>query len=262
VETPVSDVLRSRHQTVEGLKSAVLFSVGGHAATFVVLALLPAVLPEQPVQPRVVMNISLGGTPGPLTGGTQMLGGRRIDTALPSSDPQIARSVLPSPPVQPKMTLPDPKAKPRTPSKVAASANDSSGSAAGRGEAPRAGTTRVETGARGQGFGLSSGGGGGDSGIRLDSEFCCLEYIQQMRELIRRAWNDRQQSSGIVIVKYTIQRDGQITHIEVEKTSGSPILDLAAQRALSSTRLPPLPLAFQESQLTVHLTFEYERSRR
>ena len=61
-------------------------------------------------------------------------------------------------------------------------------------------------------------------------------------------------------MKYTILRSGQITAIEVETSSGNPILDLASQRALVNTRsLAPLPPAFPEPELPVHLTFNYER---
>jgi TonB family protein len=61
------------------------------------------------------------------------------------------------------------------------------------------------------------------------------------------------------MVKYTIQRNGQITDVALEKSSGYTALDLTAQRALLVTRqLPPLPAAFTEPTLTVHLRFEYQ----
>jgi TonB family protein len=63
-----------------------------------------------------------------------------------------------------------------------------------------------------------------------------------------------------VVVKYTIQRDGTLTNIQVEKPSGYPTLDFLAVRALQLTRkLPPLPAPFTEPSLTVHLVFEYTR---
>ena len=262
MEAVVSDILQSRRKEPDGLRQTALLSLGAHAAGIVVLLLLPMVLPPQRPQPRVVMNISLGGTPGPRTGGTQMLGGRRIDAAQPSTAPQVVRNVLPSPPVPPKMTLPDPKAQPRTPPKTTVASKDPKGTAAGRGAASQPGTARVETGARGQGFGLSSSGGGGTGGSRLDTaNFCCPEYIADMVTRITKNWNPQQQAAGIVFVKYTIQRTGQLTDIQVETPSGNPTLDLASQRALVNTRvLAPLPTAFAEPSLTVHLEFRYERN--
>ena len=184
MEAVVSDILQRRKQEPGGLKQTALLSLGAHAAGVAVLLLLPIVMPQQQRQPRVVMNISLGGTPGPRTGGTQMLGGRRIDAAQPSTAPQIAKNVLPSPPVPPKMTLPDPKAKPRTPPKtrcsVEGSERDSSGTRrrnAGRNSA---------RGNRRQGSGVrpfERRRRDWRSAVKLDTtNFCCPEYIIDMRE--------------------------------------------------------------------------------
>jgi TonB family protein len=260
MEAVVSDILQSRKREPGGLKQTALLSLGAHGAAFLVLALLPSVMPAPVQQPRVVMNISLGGTPGPSTGGTQMLGGRRIEAAQPSTAPQISRPAQISPAPAPAMVLPDPKQKPKQPARASVASKDPKGTAAGRGAEAQVGTTRVETGAKGQGFGLSSGGGGGD-GVKLDvANFCCPEYILDMKDRIRRNWVQQQQATGIVLMKYTILRNGQITAIEVETSSGNPTLDLVSQRALVNTRtLAPLPAAFPEPQLTVHLEFGYTR---
>jgi len=121
------------------------------------------------------------------------------------------------------------------------------------------GSAIADTGARGQGFGLSTGGGPG-SGSTLDvADFCCPEYVATMVERIRSVWVWRQGSSGQVLVKFTIQRDGRTTDYQVERSSGSPVLDLAAMRAIAQTRtLPPLPAQFSNPTLTVHLNFEYQ----
>ena len=43
-------------------------------------------------------------------------------------------------------------------------------------------------------------------------------------------------------------------------TRGYSALDLTAQRAIYTTRqLPPLPVAFPDATLTVHLNFQYQR---
>ena len=131
MEAAVSDILQRRKRGPDGLKQTALLSLGAHAAAFAALLLLPMVIPQQKRQPRVVMNISLGGTPGPRTGGTQMIGGKRIDAAQPSTAPTIARNTLPSPPIPPKMTLPDPKQKPRTPPRTTAASKDPKGNRSG-----------------------------------------------------------------------------------------------------------------------------------
>ena len=76
---------------------------------------------------------------------------------------------------------------------------------------------------------------------------------------IRQAWNQKQGAAGETKVKFTIQRDGSLTNTEIEQPSGTTTLDIAALRAVVSTRtLPPLPTAFPNPTLTVHLNFQYQ----
>lgn len=262
MEAVVSDILQSRKREPEGLKKTAMISLGAHAAAFGLLLAISTVMPAAARPPRVVMSISLGGAPGPKTGGMQMIGGRPIQAAQPSSEPQIAKTTLP-PVTQtpPKMALPDPKAKPRTPPKPTVSSKDPKGTAAGRGFETQQGTAKVDTGAKGQGFGLSSGGAAGDGGVKLDVDnFCCPEYISDMRERIIKNWNQNQKTTGTVIMKFVIQRNGQITEIQVGQSSGNTVLDLAAQRALINTKmLAPLPAGYPGQRLGVQLIFEYFR---
>jgi protein TonB len=161
------------------------------------------------------------------------------------------------------MTVPPAKARP---TKAAAAPNVKQAPDEARGRTPtkgaevRTGSAVAETGARGEGFGLSTGGGPG-SGSTLDvADFCCPDYLVTMVERIRRTWNQQAETAGLVIVKFTIERDGKLTSISMDRSSGNPILDGAAQRAVIITRqLPPLPAAFPNPTLGVRLTFEYQR---
>jgi TonB family protein len=262
MEAAVSDILQSRMREPEGLKKTGAISLAVHAALLATLAFVPGLIPKAAERPRVVMNISLGGAPGPNTGGTQMIGGQRIEAAKPTEAPAVVPpKILPRSTPPSRMTLPNPNDKVRTPPKPTTSSKDPKGTERGRGFETRAGTANVDTGARGQGFGLSTGGGGGDGGVRLDvSNFCCPEYIIDMRNRIIKNWDKNQKTFGAVTMYFVIQRNGTLTGIEVEKSSGNPVLDLASQRALITTRmLAPLPAAFPERQLPVHLEFVYER---
>ena len=123
------------------------------------------------------------------------------------------------------------------------------------------GSAVAETGARGQGFGLSTGGAPG-SGATLDvADFCCPEYIVQMIERIRSNWDRHAESTAVVVVRFTIERDGTITGaVGGEKQRRTTALDFAAQRAVVIARqLPPLPPQFPNRTLTVHLNFQYQR---
>ena len=62
------------------------------------------------------------------------------------------------------------------------------------------------------------------------------------------------------VLALTASSHGQITEIQVGQSSGNPVLDLAAQRALVNTKtLAPLPAAYPAQRLGVQLEFEYFR---
>jgi outer membrane biosynthesis protein TonB len=80
-----------------------------------------------------------------------------------------------------------------------------------------------------------------------------------MQRAIYGNWQQKQGQVAANKVKFTIQRDGTISDIVIEETAG-PFLDLASRRAIEQTsRLPPLPAAFNQPRLIVHLFFEYKR---
>jgi TonB family protein len=248
MEAVVSDIIRSRMREPGGLKQTAVVSAALHVGVFALLLAVPGVLGPKDVTPPVVMNISLGGSPGPRTGGEMMIGGRAIQPSQPMAAPRLA------PRPEPKMVvpIPDPKMKPKAPAAKSPA----------RGAQPQAGNTPVDTGAKGMGFGLSSAGGGGTGGYLDVQNFCCPEYLQDMVDRIRSKWNQQQQATGTVQMKYTILRNGTITGIEVERPSNFPALDIESQRALTYTqKLAPLPAAFPDDHLTVHLMFQYERKR-
>jgi TonB family protein len=156
------------------------------------------------------------------------------------------------------MSLPDPKARSRPETaKTQQAPRDATSRTPTTGDKPSEGNARADTQVRGQGFGLSSAGGGG-GGVRLDVDFCCPEYIALMQDIIQRNWQQKQGVPGITTMQFTIQRDGTIRDVRVEKSSGFEILDTAARRALVA-KLPPLPSAFTNPTLTVHMEFEYQR---
>src|SRR5205823_5002466 len=108
---------------------------------------------------------------------------------------------------------------------------------------------------------LSTGGGSSGMGLTLDvGNFCCQEYLMTMVQRIRENWDPHADNPAETGVKFTVQRDGRLIDVQVEKSSGFTLLDLSAQRALVSTRqLPPLPAAYPNPTLTVHVTFQYTR---
>jgi len=259
----VSDVLRDRMHEPAGLQKMVGVSVAVHAALIAAALVVPASLfPHAAAAPTTVMTISLGGGEGPRNGGMTSIGGRPVQAVAP---PEAKREAVRPPAAKtPEMTMPLPKAVPRkipppsTPIKQAP--DEARGRTPTRGAETSAGSAVAETGTRGQGFGLSTGGGAG-SGSTLDvANFCCPDYLVQMIDRIRSNWVQQTEVGGTSVVKFTIQRDGKIVDISLARSSGYQSLDLNAQRALFVTKtLNPLPAQFPNPTLTVNLTFEYQR---
>jgi TonB family protein len=108
--------------------------------------------------------------------------------------------------------------------------------------------------------GLASSAAGGLGGVRIEGDFCCPEYIEAMKRAIYTNWNQRQGVTGNVDVKFVIRRDGMLTSVAVDKSSGNPLLDLESRRAVAVTvQVPPLPQRYTNPTLTIILTFEYKR---
>jgi TonB family protein len=259
----VTDVLRDRRQGPSGLGQMAAVSAAAHVALVAFLVFGPLHRLGGPVEkPRSVMTISLGGAgDGPRSGGLTAIGGRPVQTTEPAPTREAIRPPAATAPemvtakASPKKAAAPEKPAPPPPPVTNEAAR---GKTLARGEEVRAGNAVAETGARGQGFGLSTGGGVG-SGSTLDvADFCCPDYLILMMEKIRSNWNQQVEVSGAVTVKFTIQRDGTLAEPIVERSSGTLSLDQNALRSVRVTRqLVPLPSAFPNPTLTVHLNFQY-----
>jgi TonB family protein len=250
-----------------GLQVTAFVSLLVHAAVVGALLIGPLRWVSHTIdEKKNVMTISLGGAGvGPQTTGLTTIAARAVQTTEPAPKPEAVR--VPAAAV-PKMTVPlektPPPAKPtKTPPKAledVAKTPDARGTTLARGDQLRSGEAVANTGARGQGFGLSTGGGTGVSPVLDVGNFCCPDYIAAMNASIMANWNQRAEVAGSVIMRFTIQRDGRLTDIASDQGSGTVALDLNARRALELTRkLQPLPAAYPNQSLTVHLTFNYQR---
>ena len=207
--------------------------------------------------PETIMQISLGGPISPDKSGMETLGGRTIQQVVPVEAKKPVEAVRPPSAKPPEMVLPT-KAPPKTvmPNKI--EAKDPKSTRPTKGAEIQKGSSIAETGARGMGFGLSSGGGGTGGHLEV-SDFCCPEYLTTMASLIKSNWNSQVGAVGRTHLRFVIQKDGRIVDITVEQSSGVETMDLFARRALLLSKLPPLPAAYSEPALAVHLYFEYTR---
>jgi TonB family protein len=251
----VSDILQARARRRERMTPMVVVSAAAHASIFIVLALMSLHAASTP--PPQVFTVSFAGSEGPRNGGENPMGGRAVERVAP---PETKRNVEPPPPPKPKMALPEPKpAKPRAEATTARVAPPAVKPPVPGGDEIRQGSTPLDTGAKGPGFGLNTGGGG-VPGVKLDvSNFCCPDYLEQVFDRIKESWKKDEGRPGSVIVRFTIRRDGSVDGTAIEKSSGFAPHDFEARRAVQIVRLDRLPDRFSGEQLTMHLTFTYER---
>lgn len=205
--------------------------------------------------PRKPIIVTLTGGQGPRSTGLENVSARPVEqVAPPPKRPE---------PIRPAGRKPEEfSAMVKTPAKP-----DSKAPVAPVQQAPttgreiQQGTSKAETGARGQGTGLSFGGGAGLATVDVDVGFCCYPYVNTVLAIIDSHWSRNIGQRGETTLKFTIQRDGTIADdIGIDK-SGGPMLDRQSRAALESVRrlLPPLPQEYlnKSQTLTIHLTFPY-----
>lgn len=260
MQEAVSAVLIGRSQAADGLSRMILISLGVHLVLLTAVALMPAGwLTSEPEAKPKVTTISLGGVPGQDTGGMTAIASRTVQA---EAAPNTRAAVTPPAPKTPVMIAPSPEAKPKpAPKPVEKPVDKSAARKPSTGAEVKTGPARVDTpNAAEVPFGGLSSGGGGTGGARIEGDFCCPAYIETMKSLIYANWNQQQGARGSVDIKFVVRRDGMLTAVSVDKSSGNPLLDLESRRAvLVTVKIPPLPEQFTRPTLTVYLTFEYKR---
>jgi len=262
----VTDVLRDRMQAPAGLQRMVVVSLSVHAIALTAILVAPGGLMKKPPDAAPLMTISLSGSGGPENGGMTQLGSRPVQQQLPPDEPVKREAPRPPAAKAPEMTMPLPNAKPTKAAKTTPAPNvkqapdEARGRTPTKGAQPAFGSAISDTGARGQGFGLSTGGGAGTgSMLEITGDFCCPDYIATMVARIKGAWNPSQGATGLNIVRFTINRNGSIADVTLFKPSGTTPLDTASMRAVLQTKsLPPLPDAYPNPTLTLRLSFLYQ----
>ena len=157
----VTDVLRDRMQPAAGLQKMISVSIAAHVVLAAALIVSRGgLLKRQDVSPTL-MTISLSGSGGPENGGMTALGGRPVQAVTPPEEPPKREAVRAPAAKTPDMTVPLPNAKTvkTTPGPTVKQAPDEArGRTPTKGAQPAFGSAIAETGVRGQGFGLSTGG--------------------------------------------------------------------------------------------------------
>jgi periplasmic protein TonB len=241
MDDAVSTALDARTHEPEGLKKMLLVSVAAHVVLMTLAAVAPVSIWQRPIDarsPTVTIDLGPSTGPDPDHGSLTSIGARPVERAVPN----VTR-VKPTPP--PATNDATTNAGERTP-------------AVGR--EVTAGKAVADTGVQSASMSLSPPDGGG-FGARLNvGEFCCPDYIGTMLQRVHQHWNSSRGGGALTTMRFTIQRDGAITHVQLVRSSGNQMLDFLAERALLAVRqLPPLPDAYTNPSLVVTLDFQYQR---
>jgi TonB family protein len=258
VRIAVDDILDLRAPDPHEFNRMVAWSFVAHIVLIGVLFVLPRAWITRNRTPPTLMTISLAGSVGERTTGMTPVGGRPVERATPP--PKRPEPVRPAATKRDVMTVPEKTPARPSPPKPAPTVEQPPSPITRpptTGREVTAGSAAAETGARGQGTGLTSGGGG--TGASFDaSNFCCNEYITDMQRRIEQWWKRDLQERGETKLRFVIHRDGTVTDITVETPSGSGVLDRAAKAALlQASPLGRLPDRYEGDTLVVHLSFPY-----
>jgi len=125
----------------------------------------------------------------------------------------------------------------------------------------------------GPGSGIRLGGGSGsssDTGSAFSSQiglsnFPFTYYLQLIIDRVSNNWFTSLVDPGIsgsfqATAHFKIYKNGQISELKIEESSGIKSLDLSALRAIqTSAPFPPLPGAYEDEYLGIYLIFEHSK---
>jgi protein TonB len=112
-------------------------------------------------------------------------------------------------------------------------------------------------------LGQRSGSSQGAGAVTINtSDFPFAWYLAAVQRKITERWEGRALQGRQPRVVFVIARDGRISEVAIEKTSGNPYYDQAALRAVNeAVPFPPLPAEFPAPTLRVHLEFNFAHDR-
>mgnify|MGYP001111691033 CR=1 FL=1 len=264
----------------KAFKRAVSVSAVLHAALIVLIAASPSMSPSRPK--GLVQYVNFMGGGGGTGGGTG--GGAAPAKAEPAPEPAkpALRDLTVASKVKPeaKSAMTHPVDKPKSdkkaaekkaaiskpdPAAAAAGAAAASGASSGSGFGLRfgAGGGGGTGGGTGGGIGGGTGAGAGDPfGV---SGFPFQFYLQMLSDKITANWFQSLVDPGVggllqTQVYFRIYRNGQISDIKVDVSSGIEAFDLSARRAIqTSAPFAPLPNEYDGQYLGITLVFEHAK---
>jgi TonB family protein len=267
-------------QTPKAFRRALVFSALLHGGLIVFIVASPSL--SGPPQKGLVQYVNFIGSPGGGGTGGGPGGGETVVQPLP---PPKTKETLRDLTVPEKAKADDkagmrhpvdkPKTAKKAPEKKAVITKPQPSTAAASGaESPSAAATSGQGGGQGPGYGLrfgtgaggAGGGTGGGTGEPFGvSGFPFTYYLQFLSDRISSSWFTSLVDPGVsglfqTQVYFKIYRNGQVSDLKVEVSSGVPAFDLSALRAIqTASPFAPLPAEYDGQFLGIHLIFEHSR---
>ena len=251
-------------------KRAVILSVVVHLMLFLLIILSPY-FPKSSRQ-GMIHYVNVVSLPGGGGGGSPGGGEKIAETAIPEREtlrdlttPQKLEEA-PSTSMRHPVEKPEKEPEPKTEKKAVIQKPEKTSASTGLKEEVKG--SGAGSGVR-FGFGSGSGPGAGfqspySSQIGL-STFPYTYYLQIIIDRVSGNWFTSLVDPGTkgnfqTTVYFRILRDGRISSLKIEESSGLRSLDLSALRAAqSSSPFPPLPKEYEEEYLGIHLIFEHSK---
>ena len=103
----------------------------------------------------------------------------------------------------------------------------------------------------------------GIGGLQFDPQGADFTlWVNRFKDEVYRNWNIPEAANlgaarGHVDFEFVVERDGTMSALRMEKSSGTASLDKAAEFALRGSRLLPLPDDYGPPRITMHVSFHY-----
>lgn len=225
---------------------AVGIAVAAHVtvAALVLLWSRPAVIPVR--EPVVLIELPPEAAPAPVAAAQQEITPLRPDylspqVVMPPIDVPSVRAPLPKDPV----TLP-PAPQP-VPVRQAAPATP-----------PVAAVRPIVAASTGTGSGASAMPGSDPRAKRAEVDYFLLISAHLNRRKTYPTDAKKARQEGVVTVRFSVDRNGNVSNVSIRKSSGHDILDAATLQLLQRVApLPRMPAAMQRETVTVSLPIDY-----
>ena len=263
----------------KAFKRAVVLSALLHVALVVLVVVSPSFSRSQPKGLVQYLNFMGGGGEGGTGGGGGTVVAKTETLPAPKKpalrDLTVASKLKPEPtssmthPVDKPKTAkkaPEKKAAISKPEPAATTAADAASAAAGGAASGSGFGLRFGTGGGGTGGGTGGGGtgsGGGDPfGV---ANFPFQFYLQMISDKITANWFQSLVDPGVggmlqTEVYFRIYKNGQISDVRINASSGVESFDLSARRAIEASKpFAPLPNEYDGQYLGITLVFEHAK---